>query len=48
MGLSEPGSRSGETVSPKRDVAIKLDMCLHYSSGETELGVWARDDLAYL
>ncbi|QCE11071.1 hypothetical protein DEO72_LG10g2304 [Vigna unguiculata] len=33
-------------VSPKRDVAIKLDVCLHYSSGETELGVWARDDLA--
>ena len=46
MGLIEPGSRPGETVSRKRDVAIKLDVCLHYSSGETELGVWARDDLA--
>jgi len=28
VGLSEPGSRSGETVSPKRDVAIKLDVLL--------------------
>jgi len=28
MGLSEPGSRSGDTVSPKRDVVIKLDVLL--------------------
>ena len=28
MGLSEPGSRSGETVSPKRDVIIKFDVLL--------------------
>ena len=46
MGLSEPGSRSGETASPKRDVVVKCDVLLHCSPGEIELGVWARDDLA--
>ena len=47
MGLSEPGSHSGETVSPKQDVVIKLDVfCLHCSLGEIELGVWASDGLA--
>ena len=28
MGLSEPGSRSIETVSPQRDVVIKFDVLL--------------------
>jgi len=46
MGLSEPGSRSNKTFSPKRDVVIKLVCCLHCSSGELVLGVWASDDLA--
>ena len=46
MGLREPGFRSGETASPKRDVVVKCDVLLHCSPSEIELGVWARDDLA--
>jgi len=46
VGLSELGSSLSETFSPKRDVVIKLVCCLHCSSGELVLGVWASDDLA--
>jgi len=28
VGLNEPGSRSGETASPKRDVVVKSDVLL--------------------
>ena len=28
MGLSEPGSRSGDKVSPKRDIEINFDVLL--------------------
>jgi len=44
--LSEPGSRPSEVASPKRDVVTMCDACLRFSSGELEMGVWARDDLS--
>ncbi|QCE03924.1 hypothetical protein DEO72_LG8g1954 [Vigna unguiculata] len=52
LGLSDTYTRSGEIVSPKRDGAevtrAERDFSSRRISGELEMGIWARDDLAYV